>query len=57
MELSDDEDEDIELDSQLSVPIVRYKKGIRKSEYNPRDDESEHMLPPLKTNNPDILER
>ena len=33
------------------------RKSIRKSEYNPRDDESMHELPPLKTNNPEILER
>ena len=55
--LSDDEDDDIELDSQLSVPMVLNRRSIRKSEYNPRDDESEHRLPPLKTNNPEILER
>ena len=56
-DLSDDEEDDIELDSQISVPIVRYRKSIRKSEYNPDDDMSEHKLPPLKTNNPEILER
>lgn len=56
-DLSDDDEEDIELDSQISVPIVRYRKSIRKSEYNPGDDMSEHQLPPLKTNNPEILER
>jgi hypothetical protein len=58
--LSDDEDEDIELDSQISVPSVPAKRGrksIRKSEYNPRDDMSEHKLPPLKTNNPDVFDR
>jgi hypothetical protein len=37
--------------------MVINRKSIRKSEYNPRDDESEHRLPPLKTNNPEILER
>ena len=41
-DLSDDEDDDIELDSQISVPIVRYKKSIKRSEYNPYDDMSEH---------------
>lgn len=56
-DLSDDEDDDIELDSVLSVPMKRGRKSIRKSEYNPRDDMSEHMLPPLKTNNPEMLEK
>lgn len=41
-DLSDDEEDDIELDSQISVPVVQYRKSIRKSEYNPRDDMSEH---------------
>lgn len=35
--------------------MKRGRKSIRKSEFNPRDDLSEHMLPPLKTNNPEFL--
>ena len=41
----------------ISVPVKRGRKSIRKSEFNPRDDMSEHMLPPLKTNNPEMLEK
>ena len=55
--LSEDEEGDIEVDSMISIPVKRGRKSIRKSEFNPRDDLSEHMLPPLKTNNPEMLEK